>query len=127
MRFLLLSLGAMALGAIALVGMVGVGYGYWILLGYGRLACCVLAAGAWLVVQEERGKLSKTRTAHVNRTLEEGWPLFVVMIPTFLGGIIRNYFPSLTGLLTLPMIILLLGTLTWHIRRRRESRLRSKG
>ena len=127
LRFMLISLGVMALGAFALVGMLGVGYAYWIVLGYGLLVCVALAGSARLVVQEERGTLSDTVRASSNRQLEEGWTLFVPMVPIFLGTIIRSYFPLLTGVLTLPLLVLLLGTMVWSWQRRRESRLRSRG
>ena len=126
LRFLFTSLGAMTLGAIALSGAVGVGYGPWIWLGYGLLACCVLGTSAWIVAQDERGKFSEAMRERLNRHLEDGWPVFVIAIPAFLGGILRSYFPSLTGWLSLPMIVLLLGIMVWAWQRRRDSRLRGR-
>ncbi|MDQ5827518.1 MAG: hypothetical protein M3441_25495 [Chloroflexota bacterium] len=125
-RFVVISLCATALGAIGLRSIIGNVYEQWITLGYFVLGACVLAIVNWIVVKEERGKLSDAQRASLNRYFEDGWPIFVVMIPVFLGSIVRGYFPSLTGLLTLPLGILLLGTMIWAWQHRRESKLRRR-
>ncbi len=125
-RFLLTSMAALGLSAFVLPGMVSAGNEYWIVLGLGILAFSLVASFAWVLAQYERGKLPEERIEHLNRYLDDGWPLFVIMIPVLLGGIIRSYFPSLTGLLTIPLGILLLGTMIWAWQHRRESKLRRK-
>jgi hypothetical protein len=119
LRFMLISLSVMALATLAVPDT-------WISLVCGLLACSVLAAGAFTVIQDKRGTLSGTRRAVLNRSLEDIWPWLVSGIPIMLGGIIRRYFPSLSGWLSLPMLVFLLGTMVWARQRGKELKLRRR-